>query len=289
MITCKLLALAILCACTAGDPPVPAAATDADAKQVLVEMRVIQIDAPVRTLTFEGGVVLLPQPGGPSKSPTKVQTPIKPTDSGGQKATGASEGADDRGLRLTADVVRLDGTDSKFGVALVSEGATIRADQMTFRLAGGELQPTAAPGAPLPLDWQTIAAPRLLTLLGQEATIEIGATVPYLVLRADGCLVVEESEDVREGMKLGVKIDRADAERISFGSVDLKISSIIDRQTLPGVPFDLGRPVIRTVSTPSRFSMAPDEVAIIVFPAQSDDHTAILVLLRASVASDTGE
>lgn len=286
MIISKLLAFAIFATSAAGDPPLPAA-TDADAKQILVEMRVIQIDAPVMTLTFQGALILHPQPTVPDKLSTGARPAGEQDEPGKQPAAGGSSDVGGSTPRPASDVVLIDGNVSAFGVVIVSEGATIRAGDMTFHIEGGQLRPVATKdGAADSLDSQTIAAPRILTRLGQVAMISIGATVPYLVLRDDGCLLVEESEDVSEGMELSVKIDHADAERISFASVDMKISSVVDRQALAGVPFDLGRPVIRTMSTSSRFSMAPDKIAIIAFPAQSNDHTAILVLLRASVVSD---
>ena len=159
-----------------------------------------------------------------------------------------------------------------------------------FRLAGHDWAPqtrcpaaVSATGAKLSdADgaYRIVTAPRLLCKVGEEASITIGQSVPYMVQRDDGSLVVKQFDET-EGIAFHVLIDGADAEIVSFQRLRLRISDVVGRQPIPDVPFDVGRPMIRTMEASTALRLGADQLAIFALPNSAPDADPIYVFLAA--------
>lgn len=132
-------------------------------------------------------------------------------------------------------------------------------------------------GAP---PWQVLSAPRLTVNGGQEATVDVGQPVAYLERRDDDCLVVRSAADAREGVFVRLAVQWVRDEGIRFRQIVLKASRIAGRQPVPGVPLDVGRPILDVRETELGLTLDPDSVAIMAL-SQGEDEPALLVFLTA--------
>lgn len=128
--------------------------------------------------------------------------------------------------------------------------------------------------------WTTLTAPRLTCQVGQEACITVGEAVPYLVKRDDGSLVLERLEAV-EGITIRVLVDTADKDSVTFKTLRIKITQLIGREPIPDVPFDVGRPIVRSVEASAALRLGTEKLAIIALPVTHPGDRPIFVLLRA--------
>ena len=175
------------------------------------------------------------------------------------------------------------------GVVLIGDNVSIRAGDALLQVVDGRIRDrlAAADHDGLPHGaCQTLSAPTILCNVGQDAAVTVGAAVSYMVRRDDGCLVVEQSPGVREGFSIRLRVDHADETTVSFKNIDLKISMVAERAKVDGVPFDVGRPTIRTIETSSALRLRPVRLALITLPAVTDDAAALFVLLRAVLAEE---
>lgn len=56
---------------------------------------------------------------------------------------------------------------------------------------------------------------------------------------------------------------------------------MIARTQVYQVPFDVGRPILRTMETHASLSLGPDKPAIIALPTFADDKRPVFVLVQA--------
>ena len=89
-----------------------------------------------------------------------------------------------------------------------------------------------------------VAVPRLVAVVGQEAEFSIGRAVPYMVQCEDGSLVVKRAADCQEGLTMKMRVVAADLNAVVIGKMDVNVNSVRSREEIPGVPFDVGIPVI---------------------------------------------
>lgn len=128
--------------------------------------------------------------------------------------------------------------------------------------------------------WKILAAPALMTLLKQPAMVSVGQPVPYLVRREDGCLNVESSIDVAEGLTITMTASSLEPKGIRFTDIAIKMSRVVGREPIPDVPFEVGRPRLDTRETMLNVTVDNGNVAIIPLP-QAEGEPAILVFLTA--------
>ena len=125
-----------------------------------------------------------------------------------------------------------------------------------------------------------LSAPRLTVSVGQDATVDVGQPVAYLERRDDDCLVVRSAGDAREGVFVRLAVQFVRDEGIRFRQIQLKASRIAGRQPVPGVPLDVGRPILDVRETELGLTLDPDSVAIMAL-SQGEDEPALLVFLTA--------
>ncbi len=131
--------------------------------------------------------------------------------------------------------------------------------------------------------WTRICAPGIISLLGQEARVRVGRQIPYMVKREDGSLVVEHGdkiEDKIEGLILTVMASEVSESSVLLDKLSVELSRVVGREPIPGVPFDVGRPIIRTMAASTSMRLAPDQCVIIEMPTTPDDEP-VFVLVQA--------
>ena len=138
----------------------------------------------------------------------------------------------------------------------------------------------ASAGAP---PWQIIASPRIRVALNQQGMVSVGRPIHFMTKHDDGCLRVESSNDLVEGVELKLTASKILPEGIRFTGVSLKFSRVTARQPIDGVPFDVGRPIIDTRETSLDITLDNGNLAVIPLP-QAENEPAVLVFLTARVA-----
>ena len=196
-------------------------------------------------------------------------------------------------LPVLGPLFRSSGGQEKDARAAAMIAATISAskiiiehDPYVLKLEGGTLvslvtgSKDAAGGKP---PWKLISAPRLIVKSGQKASISVGQQVAYMTQREDGSLVVERSQDAFEGLSIELRASISDERSISIDNLNIKVSRVVGRQPIPDVPFDVGRPIIRTTATSASLNVSPDQVAVFRLPQAGDeqDIEPIVIILSA--------
>ncbi len=133
-----------------------------------------------------------------------------------------------------------------------------------------------------------ITAPRLIVCVDNESSIDIGRNVPYMVKRDDGSLVVEQSDDLLEGVFAKVKIAEVSQPKscdVPTCQVDLhvRISSVTGRRPIIGVPFDVGQPIISSRETVSTLRIASGTDVAIRMPQPNGDDKPVFAVLSVKI------
>ncbi|MFO0839793.1 MAG: hypothetical protein U1D55_14880 [Phycisphaerae bacterium] len=136
--------------------------------------------------------------------------------------------------------------------------------------------------------WQIYAAPRLILHFGQQGAVSVGRPVSYLVRDENGCLKVQESEEISEGVVVTLTAKHFKDGEIRFEDIHLTSRRVTSRQPIDGVPLDVGAPVIDSRETILNISIKPESVGIIPLP-QGPDEPAILVFITAKIVDGDGK
>jgi len=131
----------------------------------------------------------------------------------------------------------------------------------------------------------SIAAPRILTRIGQAAAIAVGKQIPYLERDADGHLQVRTDEDSFEGLRVTVEPEPHDGEGVSIKRLRVHFGLLAGREPLDGVPLDVGKPIMSSVAITGSVTIPPGHVAVIPMPTWDSELDPILVLIRATPAA----
>ncbi len=137
--------------------------------------------------------------------------------------------------------------------------------------------------------WTQIVGPRIICFVQQAASCQVGRTeIPYMKQREDGSLIVDYWTET-EGLSIDVNASAADAAGVTLEQLAVKITRLVGREPIPGVPFDVGRPIIRTMSVSTAMRLAPDKTAIIEMPTVAEDEKPVFVLIQARLAEPDSE
>lgn len=127
--------------------------------------------------------------------------------------------------------------------------------------------------------WEEIAAPRLICLSGQQAQMRVGAQIAYLDRREDGSLVVKHLEEA-EGLDVEVTVGEVTKSAVELKSLSVKLTRVVGREPIEGVPFDVGRPILKTLAVTLAFRLSPETVVIMALPRKGEEQV-VYVLFRA--------
>lgn len=166
------------------------------------------------------------------------------------------------------------------GLAQQTIASEFKVDAGGFKLSvdHGTLATTPDKGTP---PWNLVAAPQIVAAIAQEAEITIGRQVTYLEKNGPDCLVVRESPDAFEGVSVKLKVERASDREIRFSNIELNFSQVTGRQSVEGVPLDVGRPIISSRATSLGLTIAPDQIASIPLPQSPGEQTLMIFLMAA--------
>lgn len=144
----------------------------------------------------------------------------------------------------------------------------------------GENDPVATEG------FETIAAPRIMTLDGRAAEIRIGSEGPIAYLEDAGeGLYRKATLDQPTGLALSVtpEIDREG--RVKLNNLKIESCVVEDREPVPGLDLPVGKPVLHTQRFRSTFTVSPGSYhGILVRTAQGEG--ALLVRLKTEIVED---
>jgi len=162
-------------------------------------------------------------------------------------------------------------------VTLVADEVLLKIADRAMRLSGGQEADTDE----VPANWNVLTAPRVMVYPGQSGSISVGHQVPYMEMADDGCLRVVENSAASEGISVEVTADVGPDQTVLIRSLRVKISQVLDRTPIPGVPFDVGAPVISTRETQTSFRIAADKVALLRMPRVSEDNPEVMLAVKA--------
>ena len=206
---CNTLIAAALPVLIGTAPPAPTGRTPktdtaVDQPQVRIDMHIVQVNSAIKSMTVSGGADLTIHELDPFRDAARK------SDRDGDRVLDGPSRIEAATLDLTLNAER---RPSLFaGATLLMNEARFRLGSREFKVAdgrivervGGEDRPITADA-----DITTISAPSLLVLVGQKASVEIGTLVAYLVQDENGCLRVETSDDMAEGLSIEVLVDQA--------------------------------------------------------------------------------
>ncbi len=134
-----------------------------------------------------------------------------------------------------------------------------------------------------------LAAPRVLTSVGQKAEIVMGAEVPYLAMRSDGLLELRREAEAYEGVS--IEITPADAVEafVMLDKLRIRVSLVASRQAIDGVPFDVGAPVMQTLEVSTAIRIAAGRAVVLALPRINDRAPLILAVVQARLHEAPGE
>lgn len=162
-------------------------------------------------------------------------------------------------------------------VTLVADEVLLKAADQAMRFSGTDDAGTDE----VPANWNVLTAPRVMVYPGQSGSISVGHQVPYMEMADDGCLRVVENSAASEGISVEVTADVGPDQTVLIRSLRVKISQVLDRTPIPGVPFDVGAPVINTRETQTSFRIAADKVALLRMPRVSEDNPEVMLAVKA--------
>lgn len=207
--------------------------------------------------------------------------------------SGENVGTGRQGSRRTSES-GLKPIDGSLDMVVAARDWELRVGELVLHVRGGEIKAVAgAEEGTKP--WEIITTPRLIMFVGQSAAVSVGRRIPYMTQRDDGSLVVAPAESWRfdggpdfrqdepnfEGVYFSVLVDEAEDEIVSIKELRLKISKLIGRVPIDGVPFDVGRPIMQNTEASMSLRLKPDQTAVIALPRDKNDQPPIFMMLEA--------
>jgi len=248
---------------------------------VIVAMQFIQIDDPIQGVSLRGGATVgLGEVGSsPQVEADSIEiTAAKPK----RQATDGSEAPAVVDLSEAGGVAEGLG----LGVHMISRETVLFVRGRALRFERGKIVDDKGEGKTPPKDkgYKILSTPRLLVLVGDAAEMMMGSTVPYMVPKEDGCLELRHTDDADEGISIRLRVEKADERRVTFESLRMKLSMVTGRQPIEGIPFEVGRPIIRSMEISNALCLSPDHTALIAFPRVGKDSPLILATISARLS-----
>ncbi len=250
---------------------------------VMVTMQFVQIDDPIQGVSLRGSATV--ELGQTGSAPQVEADSIEITTAERKLPTSG----DGEARPAVADMSQTGGTaeDLGLGVHMISGKTVLFVRGRALRFERGKIiDDQAAAEKTLPKDkgYKVLSTPRLFVLVGDAAAMTMGSTVPYMVQTEDGCLELRHTDDADEGISVRVLVEKADDHLVTFESVRMKLSMVTGRQPIEGVPFAVGRPIIRAMEISSALSLSPGHTALVSFPRVGKDSPLILATISARLS-----
>lgn len=251
--------------------------------QVIVEMQFIQIDDPIAGVSLRG--VASVELDGAGEPPQVEDDSIEITTAEGESPTSGDGEAQPQVVDLAQAGGVADGLG--LGVHRVSRETVLLVRGRALRFERGSIVEGKATAEKPPAKdkgYKVFSSPRLRVLVGQAAEMTVGSAVPFMVQNQDGCLEMKHTDGADEGISVRLRVEKADERLVTFDEVRMRLSMVTGRQPIEGVPFEVGRPIIRAMEVSSALSLSPDHSALIAFPRVGKDSPLILATISTRLS-----
>lgn len=130
---------------------------------------------------------------------------------------------------------------------------------------------------------EMLAAPRISTMPDQAAEVTVGSTVQFFSKDDDGRWSLNHTAAGESpGLYLTCTPHHAEDDSVMLDFA-LRLTVMQDREEIPGLRLDVGRPIVQTSETASTLLLAPDRWALIrglMFEENGGDGNILLLLLK---------
>ena len=176
----------------------------------------------------------------------------------------------------SASVTNLDaaGQASDFGKFSVFTAADLKVGDATLHMDGKGVTWNGAPqpAGGLAKHVECLSRPTVRVMPGQSA--EVTSTqkfsVPYMDQRSDG-LFVQKSQECEGGVTIGCTTTQNTDGSLRVAPIKIKIVSWNGkRQAVEGVPLDIGKPVLETISTSMSVTCQPNQPVGVLWTPMSE-------------------
>jgi len=145
-------------------------------------------------------------------------------------------------------------------------------------------------GEAVPDGLKALATPQVVSLIGAPASIVVGRAIPYLQRRDDNALEVASSNDLTEGVTINVTIREVSAPHSLdsteyVGEFDVRVNALAGREAIDGVPFDAGKPIIRTQAITTTLRTSAGQDVVMRLPPSADDASVVFVVIQTTFQS----
>lgn len=139
-----------------------------------------------------------------------------------------------------------------------------------------------------------LVGPKLLIESGKNAGCSVGSNCAYLEGDGSGCLRVKRitqfDDDpilsLPEGAGFEIEATLQDDGAIKLGPMTFAYRRIVGREPIDGVPFEVGKPVIKTQRMSISLVMRQKATAVFAFPRDGQNDPLILALVQAYEIKD---
>lgn len=127
-----------------------------------------------------------------------------------------------------------------------------------------------------------LAAPKIRTMAGEEASIAVGSTLPlqFMERTRDGLFEVNALQDENVGLFLSLNPTKAGDDGIMTCELSFRYSWVKEREKIDGVNLEIGRPVLGNASAEGSVQMRVGEWSCYQTPVDSEGW--IFLFLRAT-------
>jgi len=132
-----------------------------------------------------------------------------------------------------------------------------------------------------------ISSPRFLIREGDDAKVYVGGDTPYLERREDGAFELRRRKDLSEGVMVDVLGPRLTDKGVAFERLTMRISEVVGREKVEGLPFDAGPPIVQSTEVSFAPTIPHDRVAFVRVPGFV--HEEGLLYLAIRVVEEAGD
>lgn len=131
-----------------------------------------------------------------------------------------------------------------------------------------------------------IGSPRLLMREGGDAKVHVGQEAPYLERREDGAFELRRREDLAEGVMVHVVGPRLTDEGVAFDRLTMRISEVVGREQVEGLPFDAGPPILKSTEVTFAPTIPHGRVAFVRVPGFVHEEGLLYLAIRVVEQAD---
>lgn len=261
----------------------PSDAASQPAAEVFVNVRYIQVDSTKLRLSIEGYRPSSADNPLPAVSTNAIR--VEPADAMRDTSADLLNAREFGTLSLSdgdPDAPRFEG-------AVLNGSAVFKTGLNQTAWSPGRQSSEAGAKPETPEGIKVLVCPALLISSGKSAGFSSGFNRAYLADEGGGCLrlkwMASDGDDPIHSMTEGVSFKALVALQhdgtIKLDPMTLVYRRMIGREPIDGVPFDVGRPIIKTQKMSISLVINQKATAVFAFPRDREDDALILALVQA--------